>query len=68
MDSGSLVDRTDNLAKLSKNIDEQIVNLEKQVQSNRDKMIRSFVNMEKAQAKINQQMQFIMSRFSNNKK
>ena len=66
METGSLVDRTDNLANLSNDIDEQIENLERQVQANRQRMIDSFVLMEQAQAKINQDMQFIMSRFGSN--
>ena len=66
METGSLVDRTDNLANLSNDIDEQIENLERQVQVNRQRMIDSFVLMEQAQAKINQDMQFIMSRFGSN--
>jgi len=65
-ESGSLVDRRDNLTKAADDIDSQIERLERQVQSNRQKMIDAFVNMEMAQAKINQQMQFIMARFSNN--
>ncbi|MDP7009746.1 MAG: flagellar filament capping protein FliD [Verrucomicrobiota bacterium] len=66
MESGAMADRTDNLAKLSSDIDEQIANLERQVLANRQKMIDSFVLMEQAQAKINQDMQFIMSRFGSN--
>ena len=66
METGSLVDRTDNLANLSDDIDEQIENLERQVLANRQRMIDSFVLMEQAQAKINQDMQFIMSRFGSN--
>jgi len=66
METGSLVDRTDNLAKLSDDIDEQVEKLERQVQANRQRMIDSFVLMEQAQAKINQDMQFIMSRFASN--
>ena len=66
MESGSLVDRTDNLSKLADDINDQITKLELQVQTNRQKMIDSFVIMEQAQAKINQQMQFIMSRFGDN--
>ena len=66
METGSLVDRTDNLANLSDDIDEQVENLERQVQANRQRMIDSFVLMEQAQAKINQDMQFIMSRFASN--
>ena len=65
-ESGSLVDRTDNLTNLAYNIDEQIAKLERQVLSNRQKMIDSFVLMEQAQAKINQDMQFIQSRFASN--
>ncbi|MBO36177.1 MAG: hypothetical protein CMO64_08310 [Verrucomicrobiales bacterium] len=65
-ESGSLVDRRDNLTKQADNIDDQIERMERTVQSNRQKMIDAFVNMEKAQAKINQQMQFIMARFANN--
>ena len=66
MESGAVVDRTDNLVKLSGDIDDQIAKLERQVLANRQRMIDSFVLMEQAQAKINQDMQFIMSRFGSN--
>jgi len=46
-------------------IDKQIADHERRVKSNREALIRSFVAMESAQAKINQQMSFLASRFNN---
>jgi flagellar hook-associated protein 2 len=58
-DEGTLLRRIDNLGKQSTTIDVQIADMERVVQSNRQRMIDSFVQMETAQAKINQQMQYL---------
>lgn len=58
-DDGSLAKRIDNLGKQSVSIDDQIAAMERQVQADRQRMIDSFTNMEKAQAQINQQLQYL---------
>lgn len=58
-DEGTLDRRIDNLGKQSTNIDDQIADMERVVQANRQRMIDSFVFMETAQAKINQQLQYL---------
>jgi flagellar hook-associated protein 2 len=60
---GSLVAHRDTYAKQSTQIDSQIDEMEKQVQSYRQRMISSFLAMEKAQSQVNQQMQFLAQRF-----
>ncbi|MBI4658815.1 MAG: flagellar filament capping protein FliD [Verrucomicrobia bacterium] len=60
---GSLVSHRDTYAKQSTQIDQQVVEMEKQVQSYRQRLIDSFLAMEKAQSQINQQMQFLLQRF-----
>lgn len=62
-DDGSLVSHKDTFVKQSSRIDDQITDMEKQVQFNRQRMIDSFLAMEKAQAQVNQQMQFLAQRF-----
>ena len=62
-DDGSLATTQTNLTNQVKSIDQQIADHERRVQMNRDTLIRSFVNMEQAQSKINNDMSFLMSRF-----
>ena len=62
-DEGSLIERQDTLTKQSSDIDDQIADLEKLVQANRATLISSFIAMESAQYKINQQLQFLKQRF-----
>jgi flagellar hook-associated protein 2 len=62
-DDGTLVDKDTKLAKDIAGIDTQISDLERIVQSNRLRLIDSFIAMETAQAQINQQLQFLMQRF-----
>ncbi len=58
-DEGTLDNRIDSLGKQSINIDSQIADMERMVQSNRQRMIDSFVQMETAQARMNQQLQYL---------
>ncbi len=58
-DDGTLDNRIDSLGKQSTNIDSQIADMERMVQANRQRMIDSFVNMETAQARMNQQLQYL---------
>ena len=62
-DDGSLETTQNNLTNQISSIDQQIADHERRVQMNRDTLIRSFVNMEQAQSKINNDMSFLMSRF-----
>lgn len=62
-DDGTLVTKQDNLTKASSNIDTQIADLERIVQANSDRLTESFIAMEAAQAKINQQLTFLQQRF-----
>ena len=67
-DNGSLVTQQTNLTKQSTDIDTQISNMEKQVLVYQQRLTDSFVAMEVAQAKINQQLQFLTKAFANNNK
>jgi flagellar hook-associated protein 2 len=58
-DDGALDQRIDGLGKQSTSIDQQIADMERLVQANRQRMIDSFVKMEEAQAQINQQLQYL---------
>jgi hypothetical protein len=51
------------LTKQSTEIDTQIADLERLVQNNRERLVSSFLAMERAQAVINQQMSFLSQRF-----
>lgn len=62
-DDGSLLATQANNTKQSAAIDVQIADLERIVQSNRDRMIQSFIAMETAQANANQQLSFLNQRF-----
>jgi flagellar hook-associated protein 2 len=62
-DDGTLVDKQDLLTRQVGDIDEQITEQERQVQVNRDLLTQSFLAMEQAQARINQQLQFLAQRF-----
>lgn len=58
-DEGALEKRIEGLGKQSTSIDQQIADMERIVQANRQRMIDSFVRMEEAQARINQQLQYL---------
>lgn len=62
-DEGTLGAKQALLTRQSAGIDTQIADLERVVQANRQRMVDSFINMEKAQASINQQMQFLLQRY-----
>ena len=64
-DDGSLATTQENMTDQISDIDKQIADHERRVKSNREALIRSFVAMETAQAKINQQMSFLTARFNN---
>ena len=60
---GALEDHRDNYAKEIDRISKNIIDLEKRVQFTKDQLTRSFIDMELAQSKSNQEMQFLMKRF-----
>jgi flagellar hook-associated protein 2 len=62
-EDGTLAEKDSKLAREIAGIDTQISDLERVVESNRLRLIDSFIAMETAQAQINQQLQFLMQRF-----
>ena len=62
-ESGFLVSKQGNLTRQSAALDTHVVDLERLVLRRRQQMIDSFVAMEKAQAGISQQLQFLKQRF-----
>jgi len=60
---GALEDHRDNYTKEIDRISKNIIDLEKRVQFTKDQLTRSFIDMEMAQSKSNQEMQFLMRRF-----
>lgn len=62
-DDGTLLDKDSTLADQIADIDTQVADMERLVQSNRERLIESFIAMETAQAQMNQQLQFLMQRF-----
>ena len=66
-DDGSLATTQKNMTDQVDDISEQIAAHERRVKSNREALIRNFVAMEEAQSKVNQQMQFLASRFGGGK-
>lgn len=62
-DDGTLAAKDTKLAKDIASIDTQVADMERLIQSNRQTLINSFVQMETTQAQINQQLQFLSQRF-----
>ncbi len=62
-DSGTLIARQTTLTKQSTDIDAQVVEMERLVQSDSDRLTASFVAMETAQANINQQLAYLTKTF-----
>ncbi|MFM1770109.1 MAG: hypothetical protein RJA22_2638 [Verrucomicrobiota bacterium] len=62
-EEGSLIARQGTLTRQISDIDTQVADLERIVESNRERMITSFIAMEQAQARVNQQLQFLSQRF-----
>jgi flagellar capping protein FliD len=62
-EEGSLVTKQDNLDKQVAGIDTQVSDLERLVLLNEQRLVDSFIAMETAQSKINQQLQFLTQRF-----
>ncbi len=62
-EEGSLVTKRDNLDKQVAGIDTQVSDLERLVLLNEQRLVDSFIAMETAQSKINQQLQFLQQRF-----
>jgi flagellar capping protein FliD len=62
-DDGTLIRKQTTLARQSSDIDAQIREMERLVQANRQRMIEAFTAMEQAQARINQQLQYLLRTF-----
>jgi flagellar hook-associated protein 2 len=62
-DEGTLEQKQDLLGEQTKSIDEQIAAMERRVTEYRQRMIESFTAMEEAQARVNQQLQYLQKRF-----
>ena len=62
-DEGIIPNKVDLLSEQDAGIDVQIEQLERVVQSNKERLISSFVSMETAQSQINNQLQFLQQRF-----
>ena len=62
-DAGSVSTRQTTLAKQIADIDKQVIDMERIIQANRQRLIDSFVAMETAQSNINQQLQYLTKRF-----
>ncbi|MCS7048952.1 MAG: flagellar filament capping protein FliD, partial [Verrucomicrobiae bacterium] len=62
-DDGYLVSRQNTFTTQRNRIEEQIAAMERAVQANRERLIQSFIAMERAQAQIQRQLQFLQQRF-----
>ncbi|MGA4580097.1 flagellar filament capping protein FliD [Limisphaera sp. VF-2] len=63
-DDGTLIQKQTGLNRQSTAIDQQIADMERIVQATRQRMIESFTAMETAQARINQQLQYLLRTFA----
>lgn len=63
-DDGSIEEHQDLLTEQIAEIDTQISDQERQVQATRERLIASFVAMERAQQQSNQQLQYLLRNFS----
>lgn len=63
-DDGTLVTHQNRLTKQSSDIDTQIAELERLVQTNREAMVAKFVAMETAQAKFSSQLSFLQGQLA----
>jgi flagellar hook-associated protein 2 len=62
-DEGLISRQQSNFNKQSSSIDAQIAQMEKLIESTKEQMTESFIQMESAQATINQQLQFLSQKF-----
>ena len=62
-DEGVIPSKVDSIAEQDGGIDDQIAQLERVVQSNRERLMQSFISMETAQSQINNQLKFLQQRF-----
>lgn len=62
-DEGYLIQRQSTFTTQRSRLEEQIAAMERAVQANRERLIQSFIAMERAQAQINRQLQFLQQRF-----
>ncbi len=66
-DEGTLIDRQDRLTAQATKIDDDLISLERIVQQNRQRMIDSFIAMESAQQRSNQQLDFLKKQLGQSK-
>jgi flagellar hook-associated protein 2 len=64
-EDGSLIKKQDTLTKQAGDIDTQIADLEKIIQADRDRMLSSFYALETTQARLNQQLAYLLKTFGN---
>lgn len=62
-DEGTLTGKQNSLTTESARIDLQIADFERRIAAEEERLVNSFIAMETAQAKINQQMQFLLQKF-----
>ncbi len=62
-EEGIIPNKIDLLNEQDASIDDQVDTLERVVQSNKERLISSFITMETAQSQINSQLQFLQQRF-----
>lgn len=66
-DNGYLLSRQTTFTTQRNRLEEQIAAMERAVQANRERLIQSFIAMERAQAQIQRQLQFLQQRFGDNR-
>ncbi|MCS7089649.1 MAG: flagellar filament capping protein FliD [Verrucomicrobiota bacterium] len=66
-EDGSLLRKQASLGRQTTDIDNQIADMERLVQATRQRMIESFTAMETAQARLNQQLQYLLRSFGQNR-
>lgn len=66
-DEGTLIDRQDRITAQATKIDDDLISLERIVQQNRQRMIDSFIAMESAQQRSNQQLDFLKKQLGQSK-
>lgn len=62
-DNGTIITRQNNLTKQSAAIDQQVSDMERLIQADKDRLTNSFVAMEEAQAKTNQELTYLTKTF-----
>lgn len=61
--NGTITTRQSDLTNLAKSLTDQIARMEANITADKNRMVTEFTNMEKAQAKINQELSYLTSAF-----